>query len=140
MSQQCGILSWTCLALISGFTTSQLCVILNESITMDSVLQFFCDMGIVVSISQGTMRVKKKKHEQSTSHYYYCFFYYCQYSPSSSFFFHSLFINSSTSLSEQSAMKHNLTSPLKTLPVCLVQFIMKFHTLIAYICKYTLLP
>lgn len=67
MSQQCGILSWTCLALISGFTISQLrdldslsYVILNESITMDSVLQFLCDMEIVVSTSQGTMQVKRE--------------------------------------------------------------------------------
>lgn len=48
--------------------------------------------------------------------------------------------SSSSSLSGQSAMKHNLMSPLKTLPLCLVQFIMKGLALIAYMCKYILLP
>lgn len=33
-----------------------------------------------------------------------------------------------------------LMSPLKTLPLCLVQFIMKCLVLIAYMCKYILLP
>lgn len=50
------------------------------------------------------------------------------YLPSS---FHSLFTNAPSSLRGQNAMKHNLLPPLKIMSMWLVQFIMKFHALIA---------